>query len=145
MPDGSEPWALLGGLGTNSVPFRVEMMRDCAVASGLGAVIFDFDGLMIDSERVEADCIIEALACWGATVSYVDFGHLFGSVDSDAEWEELLTAWCGRTARELDDLIRPRATVLKDALPLMPGVRELMDAATERGLPFPRNVRLPCL
>lgn len=54
------------------------------------AVIFDFDGLMIDSERVEADCIIEALAGWGAAVRYKDFGHLFGSVDAD--WEELLFA-----------------------------------------------------
>lgn len=109
-------------------------MRDYGMAKGLRAVIFDFDGLMIDSERVEADCIIEILASWGISVSYEDFGHLFGSVDADEEWEELLRRWCGRPVTELEGLIRSKATLLKDALPLMPGVRELLDAARERGL-----------
>lgn len=64
-------------------------------------MIFDFDGLMIDSKRVEADRVIEVLASWGATVSYRDFGHLFGSVDADEEWDDLAQQWCGRTAAEL--------------------------------------------
>jgi sugar-phosphatase len=101
----------------------------------LRAVIFDFDGLMIDSEQVEADLLIQVLAEWGVTVTYQDFGHLFGSVDADQQWDELLAGWCGRTAAELDDRIRAMATVLKDELPLMPGVREILDAAHERGLP----------
>lgn len=100
----------------------------------LRAVIFDFDGLMIDTEQVEADLVIQALAEWGVTVTYEDFGHLFGSVDADEQWDELLAGWCGQTAAELDDRIRAIATVLKDDLPLMPGVRELLDAAHERGL-----------
>jgi HAD superfamily hydrolase (TIGR01509 family) len=104
------------------------------VAPGVRAVILDFDGLMIDSERVEADCIIEGLASWGVTVGYEDFGHLFGCVDADTQWEELVAAWCGRTAVELEELIRQGATSQKDALPLMPGVIELLDAARERGL-----------
>lgn len=96
------------------------------------AVIFDFDGLMIDSERVEADLIIEVLAGWGAAVSYEDFGHLFGSVDADEQWEELLFSGCGRTVAELhrEAAVGP----LKDALPLLPGVRELLDTAHKRGL-----------
>ena len=83
---------------------------------------------------MEADCIIEALADWGVTVGYEDFGHLFGSVDADTQWEELLKAWCGPTAGELDELIRTKARPLKDALPLLPGVRELIDEARRRGL-----------
>ena len=99
-----------------------------------GAVIFDFDGLIIDSERVEADCIIEVLAGWGATATYADFGHLFGSVDADAQWDELLHPLCGRSSVELDLELRRMVGPLKDALPLLPGVRELLDAAHERGL-----------
>jgi HAD superfamily hydrolase (TIGR01509 family) len=100
----------------------------------LDAVIFDFDGLMIDSERVEADLIIEVLARWGATVSYKDFGHLFGSVDADEQWDELLSRWCGRTVAELGREIRDAVGPLKDLLPLMPGVRELLDTARDRGV-----------
>lgn len=98
------------------------------------AIIFDFDGLMIDSERVEADLIIEVLARWGAAVSYKDFGHLFGSVDAGEQWDELLSRWCGRTVAELDGEIRDAVAPLKDALPLMPGVRELLDTARQRSV-----------
>src|SRR6478609_7242852 len=108
---------------------RLVMMEN-----GVEAVIFDFDGLMIDSERVEADCIVEVVAGWGHTLEYADFGHLFCSVDADAEWEQLLRATCGRTIAELDEQIRAMTTTRKDALPLLPGVRELLDIAQRRGL-----------
>ncbi len=104
------------------------------LSSGLEALIFDFDGLIIDSERVEADGIIEILAEWGHTMSYADFGHLFGSVDADEQWEALLTTTCGRSVSDLEQRLRPRVTEAKDRLPLLPGVRELLDAAHRRGL-----------
>lgn len=66
-----------------------------APLSNLQALIFDFDGLIIDSERLEADCIIEIVAEWGHTMSYADFGHLFGSVDADEQWDELLERYAG--------------------------------------------------
>ena len=98
------------------------------------ALIFDFDGLMIDSERVEADCIVEIVADWGHTLEYTDFGHLFGSVDADEQWEELLQSRCGRTVAELDERLHRITTPRKDELPLLPGVRELLDVAEDRGL-----------
>jgi HAD superfamily hydrolase (TIGR01509 family) len=100
----------------------------------IAAVVFDFDGLMIDTERVQADSIIEVVARWGVEITYADFGHLFGSVDADAEWDRLLRSWCGRTAEELDAALRPMVGTLKDRLPLLPGVREVLDAAHGRGL-----------
>ena len=101
---------------------------------GLEAVIFDFDGLIIDSERVEADCIIEIVAEWGHTISYGDIGHLFGSVDADEQWDALLGATCGRTLTELDERLRTMVSPLKDQLPLLPGVRDLLDAARHRAV-----------
>jgi len=98
------------------------------------ALIFDFDGLMVDSERIEADCVIDVLAGWGVAVGYRDFGHLFGSVDAEAEWNALLQGWCGHTFSELDDQIRAAVRPVKDALPLLPGVRELLSQASERGM-----------
>jgi HAD superfamily hydrolase (TIGR01509 family) len=108
-----------------------------STTADVAAVIFDFDGLLIDTERVEADCIIEVVSGWGRSISYVDFGHLFGSVDADEQWDELLERWCGRTAKELDSrlqCLRPVVGPMKDALPLMPGVRKVLDRAHERRL-----------
>ena len=101
----------------------------------LEAVIFDFDGLMIDSERVEADCIIEIVAEWGHTMSYEDIGHLFGSVDADEQWDDLLRTTCGRRLPELDARLRTMVSPIKDQLPLLPGVRDVLDAARHKGLP----------
>jgi HAD superfamily hydrolase (TIGR01509 family) len=100
------------------------------------ALIFDYDGLLVDSERVEADFLIEILAEWGATVTYTDFGHLFGSVDADHHWDELVNGLCGRTITELEValLARHQDGEIKEHLPLMPGVIELLDEAKGRGL-----------
>jgi HAD superfamily hydrolase (TIGR01509 family) len=83
---------------------------------------------------VEADCIIEIVTEWGHAMSYGDIGHLFGSVDADEQWDELLGATCGRTVSELDERLRTMVSPLKDQLPLLPGVRELLDAAHRREL-----------
>jgi len=100
----------------------------------LEALIFDFDGLIIGSERVEADCIIEIVAEWGHTLSYADFGHLFGSVDAHEQWDDLLGTVCGRSVTELDARLSTMTSSIKDELPLLPGVRELLDLADDRGL-----------
>jgi HAD superfamily hydrolase (TIGR01509 family) len=109
-------------------------VSDLNALPDLEVLIFDFDGLIIDSERVEADCIIEVVAEWGHAMSYRDIGHLFGSVDADEQWEELLGATCGRTLSELDERLHTMVSPLKDQLPLLPGVRDLLDAAHDRGL-----------
>ena len=97
-------------------------------------MIFDYDGLIVDSERVIADCMIAVLAEWGATVTVEEFGHLFGTVDADAEWDALLHDWCGRSMADLDERLAVMVPPLKDGLPLLPGVRELLDAAHGAGL-----------
>lgn len=100
------------------------------------AVIFDYDGLIVDSERIEADHVIEIVEEWGTPLTYEDFGHLFGSVDADHHWDVLLRNRCGRTLRELEDALhdRPRTTGIKERLPLLPGVREILDHARANGL-----------
>jgi putative hydrolase of the HAD superfamily len=96
--------------------------------------VFDYDGLIVDSERIEAECIIEIVGEWGATIAIEDFGHLFGTVDADHVWDELLGSWCGRTIAELDERLSVMVPPLKDALPLLDGVRELLDAAHAAGI-----------
>jgi HAD superfamily hydrolase (TIGR01509 family) len=79
--------------------------------------------------------VIEAVAAFGGTIGYEDFGHLFGSVDADDHhWDELVDKWCGRTVRDLEDYIHARVPGRKEDLPLLPGVRELLDQAKGRGI-----------
>jgi HAD superfamily hydrolase (TIGR01509 family) len=98
-------------------------------------LIFDYDGLIVDSERVLADCLIEMLAAEGVTVAVTEFGHLFGSTEVDAMWAELVTRWRGPEATladfeaQLTPLVRPRV----EALPLQPGVLDLLEAARGAG------------
>jgi HAD superfamily hydrolase (TIGR01509 family) len=100
------------------------------------ALIFDFDGIVIDSERLLADLAIEAAAELGASLTLADIGHLFGSTESDHLWEELLMARLGRAGglAELEALVTPRLREGIVTLPLMPGVAALLETARQRGL-----------
>lgn len=106
-----------------------------AYGHDVAALIFDFDGLMIDSERVLAEAIIEAVAQFGGTVTFDDLGHLFGTTEADDEWDRLLPEWCGRpvSLAQLEEAIVPVVGPRVDELPLMPGVVELLDAAHAAG------------
>jgi beta-phosphoglucomutase-like phosphatase (HAD superfamily) len=91
---------------------------------------------MVDSELLLAECVVDVLAERGVTVRFDEFGHLFGSVDADAEWDRLLADWLGPdaiTARDLDDLVEPLLGGRQNFLDLKPGVADLFDAAHERG------------
>src|SRR2546430_6742086 len=55
-------------------------------------------------------------------------------VDADEHWDALLARVCGRTSADLEARVRSTVSPLKDALPLMPGVQGLLDAARHHGL-----------
>lgn len=101
----------------------------------VAALIFDHDGLMVDTEVALAECIVEVLAGLGATVAFEDFGHLFGTTEADAEWERLIPEWCGRpvTLAEFEAAITPLFRPRADTLPLLPGVADLIHAGRAAG------------
>jgi len=101
------------------------------------AVIFDFDGLIIDSEHAIARGFIEVLAARGFPLSLEQMAHLFGSTEVDHLWDDLI-ADCTGGAVSIDelgpDLVRTIPAMI-DALPLLPGVLEVLGAANTAGLP----------
>ena len=100
-------------------------------------MIFDFDGLIIDSEHAVARGFIEVLAARGFSLSLEHMAHLFGSTEVDHLWDDLITD-CTDGAVTIDDLGPDLATTIPamiDALPLLPGVLEVLEAAKLAGRP----------
>ena len=100
-------------------------------------MIFDFDGLIIDSEHATARGFMEALAARGISLTLERMSHLFGSTDVDHLWEELI-ADCSGGAITIDDLgpdLNRTIPAMIEALPLLPGVLEVLEAANTAGRP----------
>ena len=101
------------------------------------AVIFDFDGLIIDSEHAIARGFIAALAPRGFSLTLERMGHLFGSTEVDHLWHELIADCTGNeiTINDLGPDLNRTIPAMIDALPLLPGVVEVLDAAQTAGRP----------
>jgi HAD superfamily hydrolase (TIGR01509 family) len=98
------------------------------------ALIFDYDGLVVDSERLLADAVIEVVTERGGSAAYTDFGHLFGTLDADHLWAELIPTWCDDlTYDEMASVLAERLPERVERLPPLPGVRELIDTARADG------------
>lgn len=104
--------------------------------SVLRAILFDYDGLVVDTERTAADAVIAHVAEHGGTLSYAEMGHLFGSTEVDHLWEDLIGSVCeGRlTLATLEAHLGATLPEVNDALPPLPGVRELLAEARAAGL-----------
>ncbi len=117
-----------GGAGTRE--------RQEVATAMIEAVILDFDGLILDTETPFRRSWEEIYAEHGLTVSAAVWAELIGSSADPAEAYDLLERHLGRAidraairrrrmARELE--------LLKDEA-VMPGVRELIEEATARGI-----------
>ena len=95
-------------------------------------MVFDFDGLVIDSETEVAGCVVEVLAARGVAAAVDDVAHLFGSTDADDEWERFLRP-LGVGVAELRSAVDAVLPARVDRLPMLPGVHEVLDAARAAG------------
>ncbi len=99
------------------------------------ALLVDFDGVMIDSERVLAEAVVHVISTRGGDLGIETIAHLFGSTDVDDEWERLVPTWCEppMTLAELEEIVWPIVHDQVDALPLLPGVEDLLERARIAG------------
>ena len=106
----------------------------------LEAVVFDFDGLIIDSEWVIFETAKAAFEVHGHALTLDAWTTVVGTAgeDSEGEWERL-TAAAGISDFLLEDyeaayLAQDRSN--RDVLPALPGVVELVQALTDAGIPI---------
>lgn len=101
------------------------------------ALIFDYDGLMIDSETLAARIVLELFAHHGAEASFAEVAPFVGSTGFHVEdrWRE----WVSGALAGGPDVDTFNATLWEridcdlPTLELMPGVAALIDAADAAG------------
>jgi HAD superfamily hydrolase (TIGR01509 family) len=102
------------------------------------ALVFDFDGTLVDTESLEYECWHAAYAEQGQRLDVKDWIHVIGGAVHVDMWAELEK----RLGHVLPDAAaaerrrQERHAALYEKLELMPGVRRLFDAAAQRGLPI---------
>jgi HAD superfamily hydrolase (TIGR01509 family) len=101
------------------------------------ALIFDYDGLMVDSERMAAEAVLEYLAGHGVEIDPETIGHLFGGTgeDIDALWTTFLAAALaeGTDLAAVGAELEARIMAAGRDTPLLPGVAALIEAARAAG------------
>ncbi|TDL27704.1 HAD-like protein [Rickenella mellea] len=100
-------------------------------------VIFDMDGLMIDSEHLDTEVINEILARYGKTLTWDIKASLMGKLEREAA-EHLLSFFPG-TSLTIDEYLRERDAAQDLRWPniqLLPGVERLVTHLHGHGIPM---------
>lgn len=117
---------------------RVE--RAFVTTMAMEAVVFDFDGLMVDTEWVIYETVRAAFAAHGHELGVEAWSTVVGINDSsDDTWWATLCLAAGVEGFDEQDYLRAydaQDRSNRDHLPLLPGVEVLIDGLTAAGVPI---------
>lgn len=106
----------------------------------LEAVVFDFDGLIIDSEWVIFESAVAAFAEHGHTLTVEAWATVVGTNERDEQlqWDRLchVVGAHGFLREHYVAAYEAQDRSNRDTLPPMPGVLELADALLDAGIPL---------
>lgn len=101
----------------------------------IDALIFDFDGLLIDSETPLFEIWQAIYRDYGCELGLADWQHALGTFGGFDPYADIATrTGAGPDRAELAPVIRARHVELVAAMPLLPGVAALFDDAEAAGL-----------
>lgn len=99
----------------------------------MNALIFDYDGLLADTEALAAAVLVDLLAERGVTADFASMVGFIGSTGpvNEAAWTRQVQAWLGPEADPVafDDIASELFEARRHEVPLCAGVVELLDDA----------------
>jgi len=115
----------------------VNVTDGAAVPAGLGAVLFDMDGLLVDTEPLWFETEIEVMARLGAPWTKEDQAALLGGSMERSVAYLLARATVSATPAEVERWLLEGMLSRVEAgrVTVLPGARELLAAVTAAGLP----------
>jgi HAD superfamily hydrolase (TIGR01509 family) len=106
----------------------------------LEAVVFDFDGLILDTEWAIYESALAAFAAHGHTLTVEAWSTIIGTNtdEDDTYWERVCAAAgvSGFDQAEFNAVYEAQDRSIRDRLPALPGVVELIEQLTEAGVPL---------
>ena len=102
----------------------------------LGGILFDFDGLVLDTETSEFLTVAESFADHGLDLSRDEWVKIIGTADHP-HWTEMLETALGRPLTNREEVVenrRARSHALISQETVRPGVIELATAARDAGV-----------
>jgi len=103
----------------------------------LSALIFDYDGLLADTEALAGEVLVALLAERGVTTDFASMVGFIGSTGpvNEVAWSKQVRAWLGPDAdpRAFDDIASELIEARRHEVPLCAGVAELLDDAHASG------------
>lgn len=102
----------------------------------LAGILFDFDGLILDTETSEYETVAESFADHGLELSFDDWVRIIGTADHP-HWTEMLETALGRPLTNREEVLETRrarhhARISRETV--RPGVVELAMSAASAGL-----------
>lgn len=100
------------------------------------ALVFDFDGLILDTETPEFLAWQEVFASYGAQLTTADWARVIGSTDHGWDATSSIARQTGVTvsSAELRAVWKPRQAALLEVETIRPGVLSLLSAGKARGM-----------
>jgi len=110
-------------------------------ATAPDAVIFDFDGVLVDSEPLHLACFQRVLRPRGVTLTAeAYYGRYLGFDDAEAFRQAMRDAGRGADQTQIERMIAEKTALVQQALrrevPALPGAAELIGALAGAGVPL---------
>lgn len=119
----------------SSFPFLLRLtgiMNDCDFSAPDCLVIFDCDGVLIDSEAVSVRIEHQALRSEGCLISREEYLELsLGRSDEDELWRDIASRWAVKLPQDFGDRLRGAISeALRSELKPIDGVVEMLEQLT---------------